>query len=696
MNITRSGLIAFILLKSLTCQSGEYFQYNNSIRDSIEVKKLLAAAKDVIARNSSEALKISKEAHHISKLIDWEKGIALSLKSIGNALYMNDELDSALIYYEDAKRKLELLNDEYALCGLLSDIGNTYYYKSEYATALSFQEKSLGLSRKSNNLSGEAFALQNIGMIYRTLTDYPKAISYYFSSIPINEKIGNKRAVAITLNSIGILYNAIDDYENALLNYQNSRDLFLELGNDPGLVNVLNNIGTIYHSKKEYALAMQYFEESMSLYAAMSNRGSMISSMINIASVYEDQKEYRKAIDMLESSLRISKDIKSKNNEALVSHSLAKIYYETGDYNTSRKYANIALGIFKESNHLPGQRNVLLLFTKILEAEGKGIEALNYYRKHIELRDSINNAEKRTELVKSQLKYDFEKQRTIDSLSFAQEKELSLIKINRQNQQIRQSNKILIAVIIITLLLLIISIVSISSYRLIRKSRKELENNNILIAKALEERETLLREIHHRVKNNLQIISSILNLQIKNVKDEAAQGAVIESRNRVKSMSLIHEQLYRDENLSGIQVRSYIIELVESIRNSFARDAEEIKLEYDIDSIFLDVDTAIPLGLILNELICNILKHAFPEGRGGWIGVKLSKVNGFLDLSVADNGVGMNATEGIGSERSFGLSLIYTLAKKLKADIEIEKIKGTVFKFRIRDFKEVEYFETSH
>ena len=137
------------------------------------------------------------------------------------------------------------------------------------------------------------------------------------------------------------------------------------------------------------------------------------------------------------------------------------------------------------------------------------------------------------------------------------------------------------------------------------------------------EREVLLKEIHHRVKNNLQIISSLLNLQARFIKDKSAVDAVQEGRNRVKSMALIHQKLYQQDNIQGINMPEYIENLSRALLTSYKIKGDRITVDRKVDAIYLDIDTAIPLGLIINELLTNSLKYAFPENEKGELKISL-------------------------------------------------------------------------
>ncbi|NJN33444.1 MAG: sensor histidine kinase [Saprospiraceae bacterium] len=193
----------------------------------------------------------------------------------------------------------------------------------------------------------------------------------------------------------------------------------------------------------------------------------------------------------------------------------------------------------------------------------------------------------------------------------------------------------------------------------------------------MNEKDLLLREIHHRVKNNLQVISSLLKLQSQHIQDEQALDALREGRNRVTSIALIHQNLYKTHNMTNIDATNYIENLAASLFNSYKLNDKIIELKTEVAPVRLDVDIAIPLGLILNELISNALKHAFSDHLTGILDVKFSEEGDFFALKVQDNGVGFDQTKLATLEDSFGWQLVNLLADKLEGKIEVKNGKGT-------------------
>lgn len=208
------------------------------------------------------------------------------------------------------------------------------------------------------------------------------------------------------------------------------------------------------------------------------------------------------------------------------------------------------------------------------------------------------------------------------------------------------------------------------------------------IKKSLQVKDMLLKEIHHRVKNNLMVISSLLSLQSRYIKDEASKSIFKDSQNRARSMALIHELLYQSNDLKRINFGSYINKLTNELFSIYVTDPNNIKLYMDIDDVMLDINTAIPLGLIVNELLSNSMKHAFPNNKQGKIDIKFRLNDGNYSMIVSDNGVGFPQDYNIQNSDFLGLKIVNSLTEQIDGEIKIEVSNGTKF---IINFKEETY-----
>ena len=204
-----------------------------------------------------------------------------------------------------------------------------------------------------------------------------------------------------------------------------------------------------------------------------------------------------------------------------------------------------------------------------------------------------------------------------------------------------------------------------------------------LIEGSLAEKETLLREIHHRVKNNLQIVVSLISLQIGKIDDPRTIDVLKDCENRVKAMSIVHEKLYRSGNISQIDFGEYISVLASHLISVYSTDPKMVRLDFSVGEILVDINTAIPLGLAMNELISNALKHAFPNGKGGTISIGGEEESGLITLFVRDNGVGTPPGFDWKTAPSLGLRLVINLVRQVRGTIEKGIGTGTTFTITI-------------
>ncbi len=205
------------------------------------------------------------------------------------------------------------------------------------------------------------------------------------------------------------------------------------------------------------------------------------------------------------------------------------------------------------------------------------------------------------------------------------------------------------------------------------------KRSEVMMERSLREKEALLKEVHHRVKNNLQVISSILNLQSGYTKDQPTREMLRESQNRVRSMAWIHESLYRTENVSSVSFDKYLEKLGQNLFLSYRTSNQNVELRFTTDSVQLDLDRAIPCALMVNELVSNSLKYAFPDDKEGEIELVL-KANGTqVELSVRDNGIGLPISIDVATTDSLGLQLVSTLADQINGSLQLAREGGTQF-----------------
>ena len=469
--------------------------------------------------------------------------------------------------------------------------------------------------------SFEGSVIANLSGIYFGMGDMTRAEVYSRRSIDHARTLDDSGQLAYSYVGLALILNAAGDYEGALESHNLAAGLIEKVGID-------------------------YLRDY---------------NKINLAKLHEKRGE-------TEESLRLYNEMLDSDNPDMDVRTTsftnaAKIYFNEGSFHKSIEYASRSLQLTTEIGMLPAAVESCKVLYESHQALGEYKAAAEYMNRYISLNDSLRSEKAMKALSELETKYETERK----------EQEITALKLENQ-ESANQRNIYLFVTILVIVGAIFLGV-------LIRSKTK----SNLLISKSLKEKELLLKEIHHRVKNNLQIISSLLSLQSRFIEDQGAKDAVNEGQNRVKSMALIHQKLYQNESQAGVEALDYIENLTSTLRSTYGVDPERVAVHYDVDRLNIDVDTIIPIGLILNELISNAFKHAFPDNKEGQVTVGLRRKDNLLELKVTDNGVG--TSRDITKSDSFGLRMIRSLAMKLEATVDFNFSNGTEASLVISSFK---------
>ena len=455
-----------------------------------------------------------------------------------------------------------------------------------------------------------------------------------------------------------------------------------------------NQIGEFLLSEKSSATAMTYFKKAQGYIVVFVNdinqvrtreeidNASLLKAVVegNIGKAHILQNEQEEALPYLENSLGVLGTLSSDayaDEKAVNILALASAYLDLENYRKARQYLTGEFDTFQPELQIRHNR----MLADYYKATGdSGREAL-YLKNAMRLQDSINALEafnQKERLVTIVASEELEKEKLKNK-----EQELMLA----QGREVMEAQDMRINLVFISLVFTLLGFAglvyaylkSIKNQRLIAEQKRIIENS-------LVEKDSLLKEIHHRVKNNLQMVSSLLSLQTKNTRSKAAIEALEEGKTRVKAMALIHQKLYQNDDLSVIEMQGYIESLINSIQSVYRKGGHSINITIDAEGVELDIDRAIPIGLILNELVSNSFKYAFPEdfenGRI-YIHIQNTKEGGFFEYT--DNGVGLPEDTESRSENSMGIRLIKRLVNQLQSTLNIDKTaEGVRFWFNFK------------
>jgi len=588
------------------------------------------------------------------------------------------ELKLGLENYLKSLEMFESLNDKPGIAGSLTNIG--YYYKTRGNTvlALEYYLKGLETYEHLNDKKGTGICLTNIGAIYSSLGTIIKALDYYHRSLSIHEEIGNDNGITYSLNNIGRVYQDQGEIDKALEYYLRSLIKREKIGYKKGITDSYINIGYIYNLKNETDKAKKYFDDALLLAHEMNSKTRISAILTHLGLLYEKQLMIDEALSFYKESLGIRKEHGDKQGIAVSLTNIGRIYLRDGLIQQSKRYAKESFKLSQELGFPASIKSSSRLLSEIYQKENNWREAFKKQNLYITMRDSIRNQETEKGIIRQEYKYEYEKQKLADSLTFVKQKEideLAHLAVLNKEANIRYGLYGGFG------LLTVLGIVMYSSYQRKKKDNVLITKQKNELAKKNEEKTAMLKEIHHRVKNNLQVVNSLLNLQSREVEDKHVVSMFKEAQNRVLSMALLHEKMYRSDDLKYIDIQDHITLLVEDLVKSYSVGVN-IKSEIDINGIDIGLRTLVPLGLIINEIITNALKYAFKEQDEGKIMVRLKMMeNETCELVIGDDGVGLDETQ---KSSGLGEKLIQNFVRQLEGTIERLEQPGTVFKIQFQ------------
>lgn len=487
---------------------------------------------------------------------------------------------------------------------------------------------------KANSLSSLAF-------IYLDQAKYEQALEMQLEALRTFEKLDNPEGISRSYQGIGEINCAhLNKCELAVGYYHQALKIKEKLGSLRGMAYVYRLLGGAYQDMGIIDSAGYYYEKTVALGEQLADKRLLIdgySALAAIAAAMGRSDEAQLSLNL--KYIQLAEEIGRLDGLFVGYANLGNLYQKQGEYRKAIGYYNQAVGMAEVQQNYPFlQKNHFmryLLFKEYLHDDAGALAALEAY---LVAHDSVTNTEKF---------------RAVEDLSTQYETQKKEATIAEQQEALRQGK---IRFWLIAAILAIALAAGAALYALTRQLRR-----------SNAEKELLIKEVHHRVKNNLQVLSSLLHLQSRHIQDETALDALREGQSRVESMSLIHQKLYVGDNLAAVDMPDYLHHLGNTLLDAYRLDDGRISISYEIAPLQLDVDTAIPLGLIINELVANSLKYAFPNERKGTIAIALWKNNaGKLCLKVADDGVGKAAAPTLKSSTSFGANLVDMLSRKLK------------------------------
>ena len=488
------------------------------------------------------------------------------------------------------------------------------------------------------------------------------------------------------------LYASLNFFDEAIAERRNEFNRSFTVNDTDALASLYNDVGVYFNRQKNsdsaeasFLLAKKVLEQ-MSIPEEKRIHYSFFKALIggNLAYSYFNKGKIKESIPLLKEDIYYSlldKDYGSAFNSynlmvecylKLENKNLARMYLDSAEHLLSKGFSDISQSL-----------KFLYLKATFFQSQKQYDEAITYFNRYFNIKDSLNTAEKMQNLANAEITFQIE-QKEME----LQEKNNMLIQQKLEDEQIKSQRAyqfigILILLGIVIILLWRNRYVKKRGYDLQEKTSKIIKQNQ-QIEQALKEKDFLLREVHHRVKNNLQIINSLLSLHITKLKGTGHEVVLNEVKQRIASIALTHQLLYQNSNLSNITLNDFIHNLVWQIERNFSGTKINLDTKFENNNLRISLDHAVPMGLLINELLSNAFEHAFPKDKSGNVIVTVNIEDGNCLIGVTDNGVGIAGENLKANKTSLGMELINILADQLDSEIKIRtSSEGTAFYFEI-------------
>lgn len=651
-----------------------------------------------------------------------EKDLQKQYDSIATIISKTKQKDS-IVYLLNLQKELAQKSDnKKQLIAIEMNLANYGTHGSSEITK--HLEKAYSLSKELKDTSSMAETSIKLARAFQVQNDYKKALFYANESIEFSKKIADEKSIIMAYSTRANVYNNISQSADAVKDLNVAKKLALQLpDNEEILIPILKTASFIHYSNNHYGKSLETLNEIVSFYenvknhkknAIWRNNTAMIHLSCHCVTVEEQKQNLYKSIESAKEInfeiakayayvhlARILKNEKKMDSAYFYLEAASKIKFERrikrfdgylnqikGDYWAAKENANQAITYFKKAYDVWDELNVLedkqytakalaLFYNKIKEPA----TAYRYMETYVTIKDSAFSKQKVEEIKELELTYEFEKQQYKDSIQNAETIQVLALQKENELQEEKHIQQILLGLFVLALVL---GGFAYYAYQRKKKTSKILDEKNKIIEKALQEKQLLLKEVHHRVKNNFQIVSSLLELQTKGIEDEKALNLANEGKNRVKSMALIHQKLYQNDT-GLIDFDEYINVLVKELSYMYASE-KKVQTNINTKNMQFDIDTAIPLGLIVNELITNAYKYAFDATKENKLDISINKLNEEeYKLVVADNGKGIDDSIDLAKVKSLGLRLVKRLTKQLQGKFIVNNAKGAIFEITFKD-----------
>ena len=639
-----------------------------------------------------EALPRFEQAQALAERLGDERSQMIVALRLSSLFGVAGEFDRAAAHAQRAHDLAARLGDYGTAHQALNNLGNVARHRDRYAEALALYARARAAATAAGDARGPMLYALSTGAVYDDMGDRATAIQRFLEGLTLAERLGDRNAASTTLYNLGLLHIAEGDGRRALDYLQRARAAFDALGNRQGAARVLLGEGGVHLSQRAYAAAEARFRRALELARAGRYTFEQGKAQAKLGETLAARGRPAEALAQLREAAALETRMGSRDQVSYIDRVLSAVHLDLGRTADGLRYAREALRIAEEVGGAELRAEAHDALATAHAAAGGYRDAYHHRGRHVALRDSVFTAERAKILADAEVRYDVaRKDMEIERLN--QAATIQRLTNARQGALLALAGVVLLAAVAVAGAFYNRARLKQRANRLlderraqVERQKAELEGANASIAAqnrelerlsavardSLAVKEVLLKEVHHRVKNNLQIVASLLGMQLGTVGEPRARAAVRGVQSRVEAMALVHQKLYQSEGLDRVDVQDYLDQLVDSLYQTFDTSGGRVAWAVDAAGVSFDPETAVPLGLIVTELISNAFKYAFTERAAGAVRVEVRPVGGgAYELRVEDDGIGIPASVRAGAAGSLGLVLVHDLTRQLGGAIRV-------------------------
>lgn len=700
--------IALLTAQAQNIDSLTLLLHKKDITKEKRIELLLKLSSLHLSNRSDTSFLYSTEAVNISRTIGNKELLGFSYRSLGNYYSAKDNYDSCKYFLNLALKNIP--ND----ASTYFYLGDNEFFRGTEDRCLSYFNQAKIISIKKKEYKTLAIVYSSLSEYYRLKQNYSLAQRYINLSIQLLKNTTFYSDLAWSYNLQAEIYRMKGDYKQALEIYIKTAQIAYKILDSTRIGYCYSRMGYIYYMQNDTVKAESYILKSFDLAKKIKSKNLKLFSLKLLTDIYSNKGDVTKCTSYAKQCLALAIESNDLITQAFVYSSQSNLFHKVQQYDSATYYANKSYNLSKTNKDVVNLINSIINkiqvefklnnYLSVITLTDEGIilakeaemmedladlhkyqymahEKLNNKKAFFEafynykqISDSLYKSDITLELQKSQLEIKYQEKHLADTLVYIK-------KAYAVNQEMiirkQQSTFTFVIGLIVTVLLLIIIFIIWNSSMKRKKLNLSLVESNI-------EKELLLKEIHHRVKNSLQVVSSLLNLQKTKVQYKNFNELMDESQIKIENIAIVHELLYQTNSFKKINLQQYIDKLSNHILQTLNTENRQISIVKNIENIEISLNNSVPLALVFNEIVTNSVKYAFNTTNKGVIDISCFKINEVIHVKIKDNGLGLSESQ-FKNNKGIGIKLIEGFIKQLKGELKYGNDNGCFFVFSFHD-----------